>query len=53
MNKNSDNTRKEPFEAVAKKGGSITLALLEDKTIIGFAVLDDPSATGCYQSMGK
>lgn len=35
-------TQKERFEQFVKKGGSVTLALFDHKTIIGFAVLDYP-----------
>lgn len=37
-------TRKATLERIAGRGGSITLALLEDKTIIGYAALDYPDA---------
>lgn len=45
-------TKKEALEQFVKKGGEVVLACLEDKTIIGFAVLDYPDRKERWARLG-
>jgi len=45
-------TKKATLERILGRGGSITLAVLENKTIAGFAALDYPDANERWSGMG-
>ncbi|MCD4742652.1 MAG: hypothetical protein K8R67_09295 [Desulfobacteraceae bacterium] len=46
-------TMRESLEFFAGKGGSVTLAILDNNIIIGFAVLDYPDARERWARLGK
>lgn len=45
-------TRKATLERILGKGGSITLAILDNKTIVGFAALDYPDTKERWSGIG-
>jgi len=45
-------TRKATLERIVGRGGSITLALLDNKTIVGFAALDYPDTNERWSGLG-
>ncbi|MCD4722862.1 MAG: hypothetical protein K8S13_23840 [Desulfobacula sp.] len=46
-------TRRETLECFAKKGAGITLAILDNKTIVGFSVLDYPNVKERWAKLGE
>jgi len=46
-------TKRGTLEFFVKNGGSVALAILDNKTIIGFAVLDDPDPKERWAGLGE